>query len=84
MDFLCITVNKKEIPSFSDALQLLMAETEVLFPYATTMEEKFEVFVWLHSAGIMSFRGAVTTIMRHMDVSKTTVHNWLKRIDELS
>ena len=81
---LSITINEKQIPSFGDALQLLLDESSTLFPHAVTREEKFQVFIWLHSAGIMSFRSAVTTTMRHMDVSKTTVHNWLKRIDELS
>jgi predicted transcriptional regulator YheO len=76
-----IKVNDKEISSFNNALELLIKEAEQRFRFNGTIAERFEAFAWLHSAGIMSFRGAVTTIVRKLHISKTTIHHWMKKIE---
>ena len=81
MTDLSIKVNGEEISSFDNALRSLMDEAGSRFLFNGTLDERFEAFAWLYGAGIMSFRGAVATVVREMRVSKPTVHKWIKKIE---
>jgi predicted transcriptional regulator YheO len=78
MPEISITINSRKFSSFSDAIKNLTQEASSIYPDARTYEEKYEVFFFLYSAGIMSFRGAVHAICDYLGVTRTCVYNWLR------
>jgi predicted transcriptional regulator YheO len=73
-----IRINDRQFSSFHQAISNLIDEALALHPDTTTYEQKYEVFCFLYSAGIMSFRGAVYAICEHLGVTRPCVYKWMK------
>ena len=84
MPEIIIRINDRQFPSFDLAISNLMDEALVLYPDARTYEQKYEVFCFLHSAGIMSFRGAVRATCEHLGVTRPCVYKWMKIVEGMA
>ena len=84
MPSLSLSINGRELPSFDLALSALIDEAVSLFPEPQTHEDRFEIFQYLYSAGIMSFRGAAVAMCRLFGVQKPTIYVWMRKADAIN
>lgn len=84
MPEITISINDRQFSSFAHAIKNLTEEASRLYPNARTYEEKYEVFCFLYSAGIMSFRGAVYAIRDYLGVTRPCIYQWMKLAEGLS